>query len=61
MAGYDIRNANLVKCNDVETNTVFSVNDELEKLNNFEATTTNPDATTIVGKLNIEYRYVHYI
>jgi hypothetical protein len=38
----------------VETNTVFSVNDELEKLNNFEATTTNPDVTTIVGKLNIE-------
>ena len=54
MAGYDIRNANLVKCNDVETNVVFSVNDELEKLNNFEATTTNPDVTTIVGKLNIE-------
>lgn len=54
LAGYDIRNVNLVKCNDVETNTVFSVNDELEKLNNFEATTTNPEVTTIVGKLNIE-------
>ena len=54
MAGYDIRNVNLVKTGDVETNTVFSVNDELEKLNNFEATTTNPDVTTIIGKLNIE-------
>ena len=54
MAGYDIRNANLVKCEDVETNVVFSVNDELEKLNNFEPTTTNPEVTTIVGKLNIE-------
>ena len=54
MSSYDIRNVNLVKCEDVETNVVFSVNDELEKLNNFEATTTNPDVTTIVGKLNIE-------
>jgi hypothetical protein len=52
LAGYDIRNANLVKCNDVETNTVFSVNDELDKLDNFEAST--PDVTTIVGKLKVD-------
>ena len=29
MSSYDIRNVNLVKTGDVETNTVFSVNDEL--------------------------------
>jgi len=52
LAGYDIRNANLVKCNDVETNTVFSVNDELDKLDNFEPST--PNVTTIVGKLKVD-------
>jgi hypothetical protein len=36
----------------VETNTVFSVNDELDKLDNFEAST--PDVTTIVGKLKVD-------
>ena len=52
MSSYDIRNVNLVKTNDVETNTVFSVNDELDKLDNFEAST--PDVTTIVGKLKVD-------
>ncbi len=52
MAGYDIRTVNLVKCNDVETNTVFSVNDELDKLDNFERST--PDVTTTVCKLKID-------
>lgn len=54
MGSYDITNINLVKCEDIETRRFFSVNDELDKLDNFEATTTNPDVTNIIGKLKID-------
>ena len=54
LGNYDITNINLVKCEDIETRRFFSVNDELDKLDNFEATTTNPDVTTIIGKLKID-------
>ena len=52
MASYDIENVNLLKCEDAETRRYFSVNDELDKLDNFERST--PDVTTIVGKLKVD-------
>ena len=37
MASYDIKNINLVQIEDVETRRYFSVNDELDKLDNFDS------------------------
>ena len=52
LGNHDIINVNLVKSSDVETSRYFSVNDELDKLDNFDPSQT--DVTNIVGKLKVD-------